>query len=232
MSARLALPEARAWSSADPYATALRTGRGPLFLHRADGWLLPLDVERWCAAPDAADRTVIAACRGATLDIGCGPGRIVTALAREGREALGIDISPTAVGRARAAGGTALLRSVFDPLPREGRWRTALLIDGNIGIGGDPTALLTRVRKLVRQDGLAVVEAAPRGVSDDLDERSHVRLHDGSGAHGAAFPWSRVGPASLTRHACAAGWTPLSSWTADDRRFVVLRPDSAPRGGR
>ncbi|NEB79500.1 SAM-dependent methyltransferase, partial [Streptomyces sp. SID14478] len=31
---------------ADPYADALRRESGPLFLRRADGWLLPLDVER------------------------------------------------------------------------------------------------------------------------------------------------------------------------------------------
>ncbi|WP_333769422.1 class I SAM-dependent methyltransferase [Streptomyces sp. IBSBF 2435] len=222
MSTPLTLPDAQAWSTADPYATALRTGRGPLFLHRADGWLLPLDVERWCAAPDAADRAVIAACAGTTLDIGCGPGRIVAALARQGRNALGIDISPTAVNRTRAAGGTALVRSVFDPLPQEGRWHTALLIDGNIGIGGDPTALLTRARHLVRPDGLAIVETAPRGIADDLDERTHVRLHDGTGAHGATFPWSRVGPSALIRHADTVGWAPVSSWTTGDRRFVVL----------
>ncbi|MCZ4103825.1 class I SAM-dependent methyltransferase, partial [Streptomyces sp. H39-C1] len=57
----------------DPYAHAIRSGRGPLFLRRADGWLLPLDVERWCAAPDAADTALLFRCRrGPVLDIGCG----------------------------------------------------------------------------------------------------------------------------------------------------------------
>ncbi|MGW7366672.1 SAM-dependent methyltransferase, partial [Streptomyces sp. NPDC054841] len=53
---------ATAWR-ADPYNDALRTGRGPLFLRRPDGWLLPLEVERWCADPDPADRTVLDRCR-------------------------------------------------------------------------------------------------------------------------------------------------------------------------
>lgn len=172
MTVSLTVPETRAWSTADPYATALRAGHGPLFLHRADGWLLPLDVERWCAGPDDADRTVLAACRGATLDIGCGPGRMVTALAEGSRPALGIDVSTEAVRRTRAAGGAALLRSVFEPLPQEGHWRTALLIDGNIGIGGDPGALLSRVRQLVHSHGTLIVEAAPVGLADDLDERT------------------------------------------------------------
>ncbi|NUL34900.1 class I SAM-dependent methyltransferase, partial [Streptomyces lunaelactis] len=109
---------APAWQ-ADPYTDALRTGRGPLFLRRPDGWLLPLEVERWCAAPDAADLTVLERCRGAVLDIGCGPGRLVTALAELGRPTLGIDVSPEAVARTVRTGGSALHRSVFDPLPRE-----------------------------------------------------------------------------------------------------------------
>lgn len=141
-------------STTDPYTDALRTGRGPLFLRRPDGWLLPLEVERWCAAPDAADLTVLECCRGTVLDIGCGPGRLVAALAALGRPTLGIDVSPEAVARTVRTGGSALRRSVFDPLPREGSWGTTLLIDRNIGIGGDPGALLGRVAHLVADDGV------------------------------------------------------------------------------
>ena len=75
---------ASAWC-ADPYADALRAGRGPLFLRRTDGWLLPLEVERWCAQADAADLSVLRRCEGAVLDVGCGPGRLVAALAARGR---------------------------------------------------------------------------------------------------------------------------------------------------
>ncbi|MFC4031350.1 class I SAM-dependent methyltransferase [Streptomyces polygonati] len=232
-----AVPAGRrhAWWSADPYTRALRTGRGPLFLHRADGRLLPLDVERWCARPDAADLTVLARCGGAVLDVGCGPGRLVTALAEQGRPALGIDVSGEAVRRTRRAGGTALVRSVFESLPREGRWRTALLMDGNIGIGGDPVALLTRMAQVVHPAGAVIVETAPPGTDDDLDELSQVRLDNGAGPHGDTFLWSRVGPLALNRHAEAAGWTAVGGWTAGERRFVALRPSTratAPGGRR
>ena len=37
-------------------------------------------------------------------------------------------------------GATVLQRDIFGPLPGEGRWGTALLFDGNVGIGGDPAA--------------------------------------------------------------------------------------------
>ncbi|WNE99425.1 methyltransferase domain-containing protein [Streptomyces luomodiensis] len=204
---------------ADPYVRALRAGRGPLFLRRADGWMLPLDVERWCADPDAADRTVLRRCQSPTLDIGCGPGRLVAALALLGRPCLGIDVSQAAVARTLRAGGPALCRSVFEPLPGEGRWGTALLIDGNIGIGGDPRALLARVAQLIVPGGLLLVEAA----AADVDERVRVRVDDGRGGVGTAFPWARVGIPALLHHARTAGWAPAEQWTAQDRGFMALR---------
>ncbi|WP_405722087.1 methyltransferase domain-containing protein [Streptomyces sp. NBC_01537] len=202
----------------DPYGHALRTGRGPLFLRRSDGWLLPLEVERWCAAPDTADLTLFSHCRGPVLDIGCGPGRLVAALAAHGLTALGVDVSPAAVARTRGAGGSVLRRSVFDRLPAEGRWGTALLVDGNIGIGGDPHALLTRVRELVAPGGRVLAEAA----THDVDERLTVRVQDAHGRHGRDFPWARLGPTALLRTATLTGWTPAGQWTTDGRTFVEL----------
>lgn len=219
---------------ADPYTDALRTGRGPLFLRRSDGWLLPLEVERWCAGPDTADLTVLERCRGTVLDIGCGPGRLVAALAARGRPALGIDISPAAVAHAVRAGGSALVRSVFDPLPREGGWHTALLMDGNIGIDGDPVALLTRLTGVVGTAGSLIIETAPAGMDADLDERVRVRVDNGNGAPGEAFSWARVGARALVRHARATGWAPSEQWTAAGRRFVALEQldHTATRGER
>ena len=109
----------------------------------------PLPTHAWLARADAADLALLAHCQGPTLDIGCGPGRMTEALALAGHAVLGIDVVPEAVRQTRARGVPALRRSVFDPLPGEGRWETALLADGNIGIGGDPVALLERARELV-----------------------------------------------------------------------------------
>ncbi|WP_328540081.1 class I SAM-dependent methyltransferase [Streptomyces sp. NBC_00344] len=212
----------RSWQ-ADPYTDALRTGRGPLFLRRDDGWLLPLDVERWCASAGGADLSVLRRCEGAVLDIGCGPGRMVAALAALGHRALGVDVSPAAVARTARAGGPALCRSVFEQLPGEGRWDTALLIDGNIGIGGDPQALLARTAQLVGPTGLLIAEAAPV----DVDECVRVRVDDGRGSAGTGFPWARVGVSALLRRADAAGWTVDGQWQEEGRPFVLLR-----RGGR
>ncbi|WP_416959934.1 class I SAM-dependent methyltransferase [Streptomyces sp. Agncl-13] len=209
---------ARPWS-ADPYTDALRTGRGPLYLRRTDGWLLPLEVERWCSEADAADREVLGRCEGAVLDVGCGPGRLVTALAAQGRRALGIDVSEAAVAHTVRLGGQALRRSVFEPLPGEGRWDTALLIDGNVGIGGNPHALLRRMSQLLTSDGLLIGETVPV----DVDERVQVHVADGRGASGTAFPWARLGTPALLRHARRAGWRPDGQWTAGGRSFLALR---------
>lgn len=209
----------------DPYADALRAGRGPLFLRRSDGWLLPLEVERWCAGADAADMSVLRRCTGAVLDIGCGPGRLVTALSGLGVPVLGVDTSPAAIVRTRQAGGAALQRSVFEPLPGEGRWQSALLLDGNIGIGGDPSALLARARELIAPDGLLFVEAA----AAEVEERIEVRLDDGTGGHGPAFLWARLGREALRRRSENTGWRVAEEWQCYERPFLCLRPVRALR---
>ncbi|WP_435846230.1 class I SAM-dependent methyltransferase [Streptomyces diacarni] len=208
--------------SADPYTDALRSGHGPLFLRRSDGWLLPLDVERWCASADAADMSVLRLCEGSVLDVGCGPGRLVAALSELGSRALGIDVSQEAVTRTVGLGATALCRSVFEALPGEGRWGSVLLLDGNIGIGGRPGALLERCGELLAPEGLLLAEAAPV----DVDERVEVRIDDGRGAGepvGQSFPWARVGARALLRYAAHAGWSRAAQWESGERSFLALR---------
>ena len=211
----------RPWSD-DPFAEAMRTGSGPLWLRRDDGRRHPLEVERWCASPDPADWTLLSRClrRGQpTLDIGCGPGRLIAALQSCGLPALGVDVTRTAVLRARGMGGSALCRSVFDRLPGEGRWGTALLADGNLGIGGAPVALLRRTAELLSPDGQLLVEVD----SGDLDERITVAVEDGAGRSGAAFPWARLGARATVRYAATAGFNLADAWTCRGRHFLALR---------
>ncbi|WP_037609687.1 class I SAM-dependent methyltransferase, partial [Streptacidiphilus rugosus] len=206
----------------DPFAEAMRTGRGPLWLRREDtGARVPLHVERWCGEPDAADAGLLTRAlrrRLPALDIGCGPGRLVTALQRGGLPALGVDITRAAVARTVGLGGSALCRSVFDRLPGEGRWGTALLADGNLGIGGDPHALLARAAELLAPGGHLLVEVEPA----EVDERLTVRLESPDTAPGPAFPWARLGPTATRRAAAAAGLGITESWHTDGRAFLAL----------
>jgi SAM-dependent methyltransferase len=186
-------------------------------LRYADGRVLPLAVGRWCSDPDDVDLGILERCTDPTLDIGCGPGRLVAALSAAGRSALGVEIAHAAVQLARGAGARVVQRSVFDVLPDEGRWGTALLIDGNIGIGGDPVALLRRCRDLVAADGVTIVELDPPGASSAMQVRleSHRRR-----SHW--FDWAHVVANEISAPAEQAGLRVVDSWTTEGRWFACL----------
>jgi SAM-dependent methyltransferase len=201
-----------------PYEQALRTA-GPLGLRTEDGRFIELQVKRWLGPTDAADETVVERCRGPVLDIGCGPGRFVASFSERGIPALGVDIADTAVGLTRRLGLPTLLRSVFHDLPGEGRWPTVLLLDGNIGIGGDPTRLLERVATLLRPGGRLVVETDP---DPDRYEIIEVRFTEGGQVVGPPFDWARVGLDPLTDRVRGIGYRIHESWSAGGRTFAAV----------
>lgn len=131
------------------------------WLRHDDGQRKRLPVHKWIGGHDADhqfDNAIIELCRGKTLDLGCGPGRLVTQLTHRGLPALGIDQSKAAVELARRSGAPALHGDMFDPLPETGRWETVLLVDGNIGVGGDPNRVLTRAGELLSAGGHCIAE--------------------------------------------------------------------------
>ncbi|RKE23007.1 class I SAM-dependent methyltransferase [Streptomyces sp. TLI_171] len=205
----------------DPFGRAVRAGRGPLWLRRGDGSRVVLEVDRWCGPAAGADHGLVLRCLGLAapvLDLGCGPGRLVAALLEAGVPALGVDICAASVDRTAGLGGLALRRSVFDRLPAEGRWGAVLLADGNLGIGGDPAALLGRAAALLAPGGLALVEVA----AEPVDEVVTVRVEDPDGA-GPPFRWARCGADATARHARAAGLAEADRWTSHGRVFLSLR---------
>ncbi|HEU5027750.1 MAG TPA: class I SAM-dependent methyltransferase [Spirillospora sp.] len=199
------------------YEEALR-GAAPVEIEHADGRRRPLPVQDWLALRPG-DAGLLDRCRGATLDVGSGPGRLTAALARRGLPVLGIDVAPRAVALTIAAGAPALCRDVFGRVPGTGRWRTVLLADGNIGIGGDPGALLRRVLALLGPGGRALVEVDPPGAGSRTEP---LRLRSGR-AVGEWFPWAHVSAdgAGALAAACAAEVT--EQWEEAGRWFVALR---------
>ncbi|MDX2974456.1 DUF2064 domain-containing protein [Kribbella solani] len=190
-----------------------------------DGRAVPAlsELDRWSAPADEVDRLALSRCEGPVLDVGCGPGRIVIALAERGIPALGVDVSPRAVSLTTARGAAALHRPVQDPLPGEGRWGSVLLMDGNIGIGGAPGVLLRRCAELVRPDGLVLVEVDP---DDELDETAPIVLHSTTGRRSSPLPWARVGTHALIRHAHHSNLHPTEDWRTPHRAFLTLRRTS------
>ena len=188
------------------------------------GTVRPLELDRWCATSVDGDARLLDACVGPVLDVGCGPGRLAGALARRGVLSLGIDLSPDAVRIARASGATALLRSVFDRIPGAGRWNTVLLADGNLGIGGDPVALLSRCRDLASPGGSVIAELAPAGTAVGPTAMQLERLHhDGVLETSLPFPWAFVDVDGIDAVAAGAGLTLHTIWEEAGRCFAVLR---------
>lgn len=199
------------------YADMLERPRQLSLARTTDGSAWRPRVERWTGQADAVDERALAGLAGPVLDVGCGPGRHLCALARQGVVALGIDVSPTAVALARVAGARAIIGSIFEEVPRAGHWGSALLLDGNIGIGGSPERLLSRVAELLAPGGQILVElAAPWRAT----VRTRVRLETVRAASDW-FDWAEVSAADADRLLGEVGLTVADRWHEHDRWFVV-----------
>jgi SAM-dependent methyltransferase len=177
-----------------------------------------LDTAAWVGGLIPGDRAVLDRCTDATLDVGCGPGRLVAALHRAGRAALGLDISLEAIRLARRRGAPAMHGNVFRPIPGEGTWRTILLTDGSIGIGGDPPTLLRRCRRLLDEAGTVLVEVRGHG---EPSWRGHAVLRD-THRQSAPFPWATVSADRIADLATQASMQVIRLWTEHGRWFAEL----------
>jgi SAM-dependent methyltransferase len=210
------------------YAAALR---GAPCTATIDGREVRLPVRRWAGGITAGDRFLLAHCEGPTIDLGCGPGRLTAELTRRGVRTLGVDVSGEAVEAATARCAPVLRADLFGPLPGEGHWRTALLADGNVGIGGAPAALLRRVRGLVTPGGRVVFDCASPGTGVRV-RVVHLRA---GGLTSEPFPWAEVGVDALGSLAADAGLVLAGAshwrgrWVATLHRPALEEENSWPR---
>jgi SAM-dependent methyltransferase len=194
---------------------------GPM-LASTSGATIDLRVDRWRGRCDVVEEALLGGLPDPVLDVGCGPGRVAAALVTTGRPALGIDTSPAAVAEARRRGAPVLRRSVFDRVPGEGRWGAVLLLDGNVGIGGDPVALLGRAGRLLRPGGIVAAEVEPPGRPS---EALTVRVEAPGARPGPWFPWATVGADGIEAVAAAAGLAVAALDTGGGRWFArVVAP--------
>lgn len=177
------------------------------------------DVTAWAAEPDWVDRELfIDPCDAETIDVGCGPGRLVSALTSRRVPALGIDVSAEAVRQTRIRGALALRRDVFSTFPGEGSWAFALLADGNLGIGGDPVRLLSRLAEALTPAGRIIAEVADDGTGL-VRERRQFRVDGRLSAH---FDWAVVGLDAIEQAASEAGMRVVSVRSAGGRHAATM----------
>ena len=202
------------------FASAAEGDLRPRLLRLADGRLVALPVARWAGPVSEADESMLCRAGGPVLDVGCGPGRLTAALHARGVDVLGVELLPAVPVLAREAGAPLHIGDVFGPLPATPGWRTVLLADGNVGIGGDIPRMLRRVRGLLAPGGSVLCELHPEG---DGAAPGPVRL-EGLGTTSAWFPWALLGPVGVASAAAPAGLTVTERWERDGRLFARLTP--------
>lgn len=200
------------------YGVALDRGH-PLEAIYPDGHRVAVPVDAWRGPLLPGDDSVLQRCSAATLDVGCGPGRMTAALHRRGVAALGIDSDPTAVQLARKAGALVRQCDVFGNVPLVGRWSSVLLVDGNIGIGGAPLVLLRRVAELAAPEARILVEVEGPAERSGLVE---LRLASGD-AVSAPFRWAQLAVQDAASVAALAQLRVQELWEEAGRWFVTLR---------
>jgi SAM-dependent methyltransferase len=189
----------------------------PVRVELEDGTRIALAADLW-SRPRPGDDSVIQRCTGPTLDVGCGSGRITEALADAGVAALGIDISLQAILLTRRRGSRALVQDVFARTPALGIWQHVLLMDGNIGIGGDAVALLARCRELLCADGTLLVEvqAPGSGIRHLLVRLVHAKQTS------RPFRWLTTDANGIKVTAARVGLVLIDEWAERGRWFVEL----------
>jgi SAM-dependent methyltransferase len=180
--------------------------RVPVHLRTGDGHRLDHDVGAYFAPVSPEEELLLSQAAGVVLDIGCGPGRHARFLQQRGLAAVGLDCSPSALATASALGlELTVRRDVLTEAVPSG-FGTALLLDGNAGLGGTPagTARLLADLAAAAAPGarLLVSGRAARGRA----WRSLVVRTEYRGAIGPWAPWLVPSLDGLTTLAAGAGW--------------------------
>jgi SAM-dependent methyltransferase len=200
--------------------------RAPIWLRVASGHRLTHDLAAYFAPVTAQEQALLRLVQGPVRDVGCGPARHARLLQARGLTAIGLDRSLLALDLASSLGlhhrVHADIRS--DPLPPA---RTALLLDGNLGLAGTPAGTLRLLHRLAAACGpdgrLLVSGRSPRhGRLRSVVVRDEYR--DRVGPWGQ---WLQASLAAVLDLAHPAGWRLHYAATAGADYWAALSLDAS-----
>jgi SAM-dependent methyltransferase len=208
--------------------------RSPVWLRVGSGRRLTHNLAAYFAPVTAHERKLLDLVEGPVLDVGCGPARHARFLQAAGLTAIGLDRSALALGLARALG----LRHWLHADARAGvlpAVRTALLLDGNLGLAGTPDDAVRLLHRLAAACGpgghLLVGGRAPRHGR----LRPFVLRDEYRGLAGPWGGWLQAGLPAVLDLAHPAGWRLQHVATAGAQYWAALTleaPAIAPPVGR
>jgi SAM-dependent methyltransferase len=198
--------------------------RAPVWLRVASGHRLAHELAAYFAPVTAQEQALLHLVEEPVLDLGCGPARHARLLQARGLTAIGLDRSLLALGLARSLGLRHWVHADvrFGPLPPA---RTALLLDGNLGLAGTPAGAAQLLRRLATACGpggqLLVSGRAPRhGGQQPMVVRHEYR--DRVGPWGR---WLQAGLAAVLDLAGPAGWRLQYAATAGADYWAAMSLD-------
>jgi SAM-dependent methyltransferase len=167
----------------------------------------------------------------AVLEVGCGAGRLLAWLAREGAWPVGLDPDPAQLARARAeAPGVPLVAGVGEALPfASGRIDLVLCFNSlhHVPRALQWQALAEAARVLGRDGELLVVEPLPEGeyfaLLERLEDETEVRREAFRALHAAAALGLR-----MVQEAFYDTRMVEPSWPATRARFLAANPARGP----
>lgn len=179
--------------------------RSPLWLRVAPGRRLPHDLAAYFASVTSHERALLDLAEEPVLDVGCGPARHARLLQARGVTTIGLDRSLPALSLARALGLRHWRHAdvCSGSLPPA---RTALLLDGNLGLAGTPAGAAQLLHRLATACGpggrLLVSGRAPRHGR----LRAMVVRDEYLGRAGPWERWLQAGLPAVVDLAAPAGW--------------------------
>lgn len=175
-------------------------------------------------APTELETKVLDLATGRIVDVGCGAGRHVLRMQREGHDITGCDIDPALVALCRARGCEKVAEAdILAGDLGEDAWDTALLFGNNLGLGGNPEGtrrLLGALRHALAPGGRVLFTSVD---VTQTDNPTHLAYHQRRRAEGrspgeltirlsfagcatAWFGWHHVSPEELGPLAAETGW--------------------------